>query len=371
MEAAKARADAARPEHDPELLLDQDSGEETNAVTQQITTDPDSFGVFRKYSSLSSHNPDDDDPFSDIPSAPPGMVPTSQPRATGSIGSDLTSSSSSSSDPFENSKNPTADLLLSWYSEGATDGVAWLDRLTDHLVHPRFDLSQLKNFNAAQALREFERTHLGSKSKDALKPGDGWKCGKVTIRVPCTRHPQREEDAPEFTVDGVYYRDAVEVIAKELADPDSFENIHLKPFEEWWRPTEASDPIRVYSEIYTSDAMLELEKKLEETLKATAGPHLETFILAALMYTDSTHLAQFGSASLWPMYMFIGNASKYIRSRPSSFSAHHIAYLPTASIHFNRSSAACLTVSPSCQTRSKNFTTNTTACIPTLTCLPT
>jgi len=345
LEEAKARANAAQPECNPEPPSDEESDEGDPAGVHQITTSPDAFGVFRKYFSLSSHNPENIDPFSDLPSAPSGMASTSQPPGTDSIGSNLTTSSARSDlDPLANSENPTVDLLLSWYSEGSTDGAANLDRLVNCLQDPHFDISQLKDFNAVSALRKFERTHLRSGSEGALEPGDGWKCGSVTIRVPCTRHPQHEEDAPEFTVDGVYYRDAVEVITKELMDPDSFDNIHLKPFEEWWRPTEASEPVRVYSEIYTSDTMLRLEKELQETLKGTAGPQLETFILAGLLYSDGTRLAQFGHASLWPVYMYIGNTSKYIRARPNSFSALHIAYLPTVCNFSTLSSAVYLMV---------------------------
>ena len=327
-EAAKARVDAAQPKCDPEPSLDGGTCEENDPVTHQITTNSDSFGVFRKYSSLSSHNPNDIDPFIDVPSISPSSIPASRPPDTELIGSNLTISPSAGipSDPLAHSENPTVDLLLSWYSEGSTDGATSLDRLVDCIRDPLFDISQLEGFTAVNALRRFEREHLSS---NALKPGDGWKCGKVTIRVPCTGHKQCEEDAPEFTVDGIYYRDIVEIITMELKDPDSFENIHIRPFEEWWKPTEASDPIRVYSEVYTSDAMLQLEKGLEETLKTTAGPQLETFVLSALLYSDSTNLAQFGHASLWPVYMFIGNASKYLRAQPNSFSAHHLAYLPT------------------------------------------
>jgi len=368
LEVARVNADATQPECNPEPTSNEGSGEGDPSVAHQIITVPDNFGVFRKYSSLPSHNPDSVDPFSDLPSAPSGMASSSRPSATNSIGSNLTIPSvrsdpdplsnlpsapsgmapssrpsatsaigsnstapsiGSDPDPLANSENPTVDLLLSWYSEGSTDGATNLDHLVNCLRDPHFDISQLKDFNAVSALRKFEKTRLHSGSGGALEPGDDWKCGSVTIRIPCVRHPQHEEDAPEFTVDGVYYRDAVEVITKELMDPDSFDNIHLKPFEEWWRPTEASEPVRVYSEIYTSDAMLQLEKELQETLKGTAGPQLETFILAALLYSDSTRLAQFGHASLWPVYMYIGNASKYIRARPNSFSALHIAYLPT------------------------------------------
>ena len=352
LEAAKARADDVLPERNSEPPSDQESGEGNDPGTWQITMNPDSFRVFRKYSSLPSHNPDDIDPFADIPSVQSGSVPASQPPVTESIGSNLTiSSTGSNSDLLANSKNPTVDLLLSWYSEGSTDGATGLDRLVNCIRDPHFNVSQLEGFTAVGALREFEKTHLSSEPGSALKPGDGWKCGKVAIRVPCTSHKQHEEDAPEFTVDGIWYRDPAEVITKELADPDSFKNIHIKPFEEYWRPTEASDPIRVYSEVYTSDAMLQLEKELEETSEVTAGPQLETFNLSALLYSDSTNLAQFGHASLWPMYMFIGNTSKYMRSRPNSFSAHHIAYLPTVRV---LCSAICCTshdsFASSCQT---------------------
>lgn len=331
LEAAKARADAVQPERDSELQSDRGSDSEGNPapVTHQITTSRDSFGIFRKYSSLSSHNPDDIDPFSDMPSVSFDLASAIQPPDTGAIGSSLTVSSRDDPDPFKNSENPTVDLLLSWYSEGSTDGAISLDHLVNCLRDPHFDISQLEDFSAVSALRQFERKHLNPKSKNALIPGDGWKCGSVTIRVLCVHHPQREEDAPEFTVDGIWYRDPAEVVTKELMDPGSFDKIHLKPFEEWWCPTEASEPVRVYSEIYTSDAMLQLEKEHEEIPKTTIGPELETFILAALLYSDGTRLAQFGNASLWPVYMFIGNTSKYIRSRPNSFSAHHIAYLPT------------------------------------------
>ena len=296
-------------------------------VPQQIATTPDGFGIFRKYSTIPSHNPDDVDPFDDVTSVPPGTAPTS-------IGSDLHISTRHDSNPLADSKNPTEDLLLGWWSEGSCDGIASLDRLVKCLTSQYFDPSQLKDFNAVSAIRRFEKQHCSSKPGTTLEPGDGWKVGSVKIRLPCTKVKQREEDAPEFTVDGILYRDAAEVITKELQDPDSFERIHLKPFEEWWKPSESDEPVWVYSDVYTSDAMLEADRKLQESLEATssAGPHLETFIVSVGLYSDSTNLTAFSSASLWPMYMYIANESKYVRAKPTSFSAHHIAYLPTVRV---------------------------------------
>jgi len=294
-------------------------------VPQQITTPPDSFGVFRKYSSIPSHNPDDPDPFDNVPSTSPGVVPER-------IGSGLNlSSTGHGSNPLVDSKNPTEDLLLGWWSEGSCDGIASLDHLVECLTSPYFDPSQLKDFSATSAVRRFKKQHCSSKPGTTLEPGDGWKVGSVKIRLPCAKVKQREEDAPEFTVGGILYRDAVEVITKELQDPDSFERIHLRPFEEWWTPSESDDPVRVYSDVYTSDEMLEADRNLQESLKASTStsPQLEMFIVSVGLYSDSTNLTSFSNASLWPMYMYIGNESKYIRAKPTSFSAHHIAYLPT------------------------------------------
>ena len=335
LEAAKARADAAQLERDSEPLQnkgfdgDNDDNDGSEDAPQQVTTSPDPFGVFRKYTSIPSHNPDNTDPFSDISTSSSAAPQTSSARR---IGSDLNVSSvGNDSNPLASSKNPTEDLLLGWWSEGSCDGVASLDRLVKCLKSPYFNLSQLKDFNATNAVHQFEKSQSSSNPGTTLKPGDGWKTGSVKIRVPCTGVKQREQDEPEFTVNGILYRDTVEVITRELQDPDSFERIHIKPFEEWWKPSESDDPVRVYSDVFTSDAMLEADRQLQDSLKAaaSAGPQLETFIVSALFYSDSTCLTAFSNATLWPMYMFIGNESKYVRSKPNSFSAHHIAYLPT------------------------------------------
>jgi hypothetical protein len=333
MEAAKAGAAAVQTEHDPEpMLADDGFGREdgmVSEVSQWITTDPDPFGVFRKYSSIPSHNPDDIDPFEDIA---PTSTPPRQALLTEQIGSNLhIPSPTHETNPLADSENPTEDLLLSWWFHGSHDGAQSLDQLVKCLTSQYFNQSQLKGFNLRKAVRRFNRSHGFLKTKGMLVPGDSWKTGSVKIRLPCTRVEQREEDAPEFTVGGLLYRNPVEVITKELQDPDSFERIHLRPFEEWWKPSEFDDPVRIYSDVYTSDAMLEADRELQDSEKATPsfGPRLETFAITVGLYSDSTNLTAFSHASLWPMYMFIANESKYFRSKPSSFSAHHIAYLPT------------------------------------------
>ncbi|KAJ7325436.1 hypothetical protein DFH08DRAFT_926310 [Mycena albidolilacea] len=46
-----------------------------------------------------------------------------------------------------------------------------------------------------------------------------------------------------------------------------------------------------------------------------------------MLWSDSTHLANFGTVSLWPLYTFFGNLSKYMRAKPTSNSGYHQAEL--------------------------------------------
>ena len=60
------------------------------------------------------------------------------------------------------------------------------------------------------------------------------------------------------------------------------------------------------------------------------GPNseLEPFVAGIHCYLDVTHLADFGTTSLYLMYMYIRNQSQFTPAKPSEFTAHHIAYIP-------------------------------------------
>ncbi|KAF8585299.1 hypothetical protein K439DRAFT_1646644 [Ramaria rubella] len=48
-----------------------------------------------------------------------------------------------------------------------------------------------------------------------------------------------------------------------------------------------------------------------------------------MIWSDSTHLAQFGMAHIWPIYVFPGNMVNWFRARPNSHSCEHWAYIPS------------------------------------------
>jgi len=134
-----------------------------------VTTSPDSFGVFRKYSSIPSHNPDDPNPFSDMPSTSPGVAP---PQDL-SVGSNLeVSSATRNSNPFASSENLSEDIMFNWwFQKGSHDGITCLNDLVKDMVNnPYFDLSQLENFNAVSALHRFDKRHCSSKSGTTPHP---------------------------------------------------------------------------------------------------------------------------------------------------------------------------------------------------------
>ena len=99
-----------------------------------------------------------------------------------------------------------------------------------------------------------------------------------------------------------------------------------------WKRSEDAAPICLYGEVYTSDKMLEAYEEVQNVPPDPGHPDVENVVIKMLIYSDATHLAQFRTASIWPVYFFLGNISKYIQCQPSSKSAHHGAYFPTVSL---------------------------------------
>ena len=93
-----------------------------------------------------------------------------------------------------------------------------------------------------------------------------------------------------------------------------------------------SEHIRIITNLYNSDAMLEAHESLQtQPRNPEDPPDMEYAVAGIMLYSDATKLANFGSQSLWPIYLYIGNLSKYIRGKPSSFAAQHLAYIPSVS----------------------------------------
>ncbi|KAH9950133.1 hypothetical protein B0H21DRAFT_881501, partial [Amylocystis lapponica] len=307
-------------------------------------TDPDNFDIFRNYTVKPTTNPDDELTIgalcdsSTLISTPP---PSRSRLSAGLRGfvAGIQSAATSVSSPFLSN---TVSHLMQWaYSGSHIKSATEVDRLVhDVILADDFDREDLRGFSTA---RELERL---DKASSVLTMADGWLEGSVEIPLPKEGSKVASEaDAPLFTVSGIYYRRLLEVIKSAYQDPEA-RAYHWIPFKMFWRPgagelsslgttdsgsesPDVEEDIRIYSELYNSDAMLEEDARIRALPRDPSdSPDVEVAIAPIMLWSDSTHLASFGSAALWPIYMFFGSLSKYIRGKPSASAAHHLAYLP-------------------------------------------
>ncbi|KAF7344219.1 hypothetical protein MVEN_01712600 [Mycena venus] len=135
-------------------------------------------------------------------------------------------------------------------------------------------------------------------------------------------------------------------------------HFHFTPFRQFHKSGPDAIPSRIYDKIYSSEAMIEAYEKLQ-TQPNEPNCTLEKVVLSLMWWSDSTHLASFGNASLWPLYLFFGNLSKWIRGKPRSGACHHVAYIPKARI-FGSSLHCLLTRSVQLPDSFHDFFTNLT-----------
>ena len=136
-------------------------------------------------------------------------------------------------------------------------------------------------------------------------------------------------------VPGLFYHPLLNVLKAALQETMA-ENFHLFPYREFWQPSPGSAPQHLYSELYTSDVFLAKHIKIQSQYQGMASDcQIENVIVAINLWSDLTHLTRFGNTSLWPIYLFIGNLSKYTQGMPSLFAAHHLAYIPKVCFLFS------------------------------------
>ena len=187
----------------------------------------------------------------------------------------------------------------------------------------------------------------------------GWQKREVSIQVPHLNKSKGSkvvnQSAPDngnpeddsYTVE--FWSRPIVPLLKSILASDESKNFHYEPYEQrWQRPTTASEErpqsntsslptdepaTRVYDELYTGDAWLEEHRKIQEiNLPPEESDEYPRAIAAMMLWSDSTHLAEFGQAKAWPIYLSLGNQSKYERAKPNTHALHHLAYLPSVSV---------------------------------------
>lgn len=290
-------------------------------VRDALETARNVFGLRRVYSHRPSHDPDAAVPDGHLSTyyakfQPCDDVPTNISRSDEHL----------APWPF---KNMSTYLLMEWMHTGSQHkSEGEVDRLAQSVLsHPEFNVQDISNFSAQAQGAILDKSD--SKRSDALPfLADGWQETSVEISVPLGTHDDRGLCAP-FKVPGLHYRSLLSVMKAALTDITAL-RFHFSPFKKFWKPHNGPEQ-RVFDEAYTSDAWIEEHDQIQKQPNEP-GCKLEKVILGLMFWSDATHLTNFGTAKLCPLYMYIGNLSKYFRGKPGSAAAHHIAYIPSVGL---------------------------------------
>lgn len=237
--------------------------------------------------------------------------------------------------------NRNSFLLGAWYHEdGAQKSQNSFRKLIDIVGSPTFRPEDVRDTKWSHLHRvlgqnEFDIETTKEESKEEWEWTDkdaGWIRTDVSINVPFNRgmtHP----GVHQFVVKDFYHRSLVSVIREKLANSRDDAQFHYEPYELHWKPNAGAPDVRVQGELYTSPVFLAAHKKLQDG-PGEPGCTLPRVVVAMMFSSDATHLTSFGSAKLWPCYLYFGNESKYRRGKPTANLCNHVAYFETVSSMF-------------------------------------
>ncbi|KAH6907340.1 hypothetical protein BKA70DRAFT_1065548, partial [Coprinopsis sp. MPI-PUGE-AT-0042] len=232
--------------------------------------------------------------------------------------------------PFSPFPNMSSFLFADWWWNGENDKSGKeLDRLLAMGRGENFSFQDVLSTNWKAALDSLDSDD-GSSSGDDWFDDANWISTSITIPVPFHRL-MKNSGIENVTVGTLHHRRLVSVIEEKIRNSQTTA-FHYQPSEVFWSPPTNEDEqhIRVHGELYNSKAFVEAHQALQES-PPIPGCELERVIVALMFWSDETHLSAFGSAKIWPCYLFFGNESKYRRSKTSLKLCEHIAYFDSVS----------------------------------------
>ena len=284
-------------------------------VTNPLTTALNTFGIFRKYLFHPSYDPDSAVDPAELSNLGPRVPPPSP------------ESNAVDHKPPWPFANMSVWRLMRWMntrsrskSEGEVNCL-----VNEVLKAPDFRVEDLENFNAHRA-----HSRLDAAKKKSDPSSNDFQVASVAIEVP-TGERNNSGASRLYSVPGLRFRNLSNVIKAAFQDPLSH-HFHFTPSYLMHRSPVTGTEQRLYSELYHSDAFIEEHNRVQNRSRPPPddpGCKLEKAVAALMFWSDSTHLTKFGTAKLWPIYLFFGNLSKYIRSQPSSGACNHVAYIPS------------------------------------------
>ncbi|RDB25667.1 hypothetical protein Hypma_006970 [Hypsizygus marmoreus] len=284
------------------------------------------FGVFCRYHGRTpSHDPERYQNLttaSDIPCAPSSLSESDlgevNPGAPSSTA--VTLPQKPSYYPYP---NESSFLLGDWYwSRGPQKSEKDFKKLLNIISRKTFSPPDIQNTNWHQINKQLSINSWDKDSEEWEDIDAGWHKSHVTIRVPFHRN-LANPGVRDYTVADFYHRSLVSIIENKLKNGQDMRHFHYEPHELLLR-TDTED-IRLYGELYTSASFIAAHNEIQNA-PGEPGCSLQRVVVALMFWSDATHLTNFGTAKLWPLYLFFGNESKYRRCKPSNNLCEYVAY---------------------------------------------
>lgn len=253
--------------------------------------------------------------------------------------------------------NTSSFLFGNWFWNGSyKKSQEEREKLLKTMLRQDFDVEELRDVNFSKIDKEL------AKDPEGNGEANGWSTSTLTIKVPIANkltkahrrqqanaaraaqvHDEVDTDAErtggkKFAIEGFRHRSLVNILRTTIeGNSEQAKQYHWHPFEEYWQPPDPNKPPeRIYNEIYSSPTFVQADRDLQNSPKEP-GCDLPRAIASIMIWSDATHVAQFGQAKLWPIYLYLGNQSKYARCKPSEHAAHHAAYLPSVTYIYSMS----------------------------------
>lgn len=303
-----------------------------NRLRTAFRTLANSFGLLREYQNHPNHPP----PRPDLAVSPCFDHPSqfAAPKPLDDSYTNLVERVQSIIAPLPNLS--TFRVALWFYTGGSVRSQNSGDGLIhDVLLAEDFDPSDLAGVNFAAINKLLDDIDTRT---DLPGCGDGWRSSNIQIFIPKPRsrlvhnqksnsHVNPEEYGEPFVACGFRHRSLTEVIKAHFSMAPRSRTLHHSPHKLIWVKDDGSEE-RIHGELYQSDAWLAEHEAIQDLEIDTEEPcSRERSIAALMLYSDATHVAQFGQNSIWPVYLYFGNESKYYRRKPTARVCEHIGFL--------------------------------------------
>lgn len=285
-----------------------------------ITTPRNAFGLLRRYEldRLPIYDPEEyllPEHFTDF---------TTQAQSIGTH-----------SNPFAPYPNRSSFLLGDWFWNcGVQKSLGNFKALVSIIVDPDFTKGDITDVKWDHINKTLGSDDCG----EWLDDDAGWEHTSISISVPYQIRrgvsPAINAGPKNYTVDDYHHRSIISVICEKILGLKEGSQFHFQPYELLWQKVANGPSVHVQGELYSAPVFLAAHRELQSS-PPQPNCDLQRVVIALMFWSDATHLAAFGPAKLWPLYMFFGNESKYQRCKPSCHTCEHIAYFQSVCLFSN------------------------------------